>query len=41
MDAPQEELQAPDDEAQSQANSDTVDGWSSQTKPNTQKKKKQ
>jgi hypothetical protein len=39
MDAPKEEPQAPEDEAQSQANSDTVDGWSSQTKPNPQKKK--
>jgi hypothetical protein len=41
MDAPKEGPQAPEDEAQSQANSDTVDGWSSQTTPNPQKKKNQ
>jgi AsmA-like C-terminal region len=40
-DAPKEEPQAPEYEAQSQANSDTVDGWSPQTTPNPQKKKKQ
>ena len=39
MDAPQDEPQAPEDEAQSQANSDTVDGWSSQTTQTTKKKK--
>jgi hypothetical protein len=41
MGAPKEEPQGSEDEASSQANSDTVDGWSSQTVPNAPKKKKQ
>ncbi|MGZ5914138.1 MAG: AsmA-like C-terminal region-containing protein [Hyphomicrobium sp.] len=41
MGAPKDAPQGSEDEASSQANSDTVDGWSSQTTPNPQKKKKQ
>jgi hypothetical protein len=41
MGAPKDAPQGSEDEASSQANSDTVDGWSSQTVPNPSKKKKQ
>jgi hypothetical protein len=41
MGAPKDAPQGSEDEASSQANSDTVDGWSSQTVPNPPKKKKQ
>jgi hypothetical protein len=41
MGAPKEAPQGSEDEASSQANSDTVDGWSSQTVPNPSKKKEQ